>query len=871
MSLITRYQIPRDGLHADSTFSDAVIAKYTASEGLALPSAGFTYPKLSSAVGETVDRLSTQLITLNRIRVQMTFYNQHWLQQYAFSLSNSCRLLLQQLNIRGNTSMGTASQTSVRELEQIFRELQTSIAEKRTGDLSRVQGMQAQSTAVRDANASSVAAKNEAVAGQPVSGREQEEVVLRILTAASRGNGTRERYMSQLHRRLYESGRGNWKSRLEILDRAGTELLLLKETGSTSTATINGWTSEMARRFFRQVQYAPRHERELLLQAGGYGTIVSLERALRSMDSAEFRSFSIELMERMQQVSELSGLADTMQGEDRFGNMDEQLTQISPEVWTTLTELLEKEGYFFTEDGIVSLDEENIPQLASEQARQLFWRIQRAPEQERQFFLEAGGFSSMEALGKVLKTMDDVTFRKFSAQILERLHAFAANPGQAAAAKAEKLIRGGDIQHLDASLIQNPDVDNRIQTQKQIFRRRLEAGGEGARVLEKVLRTVTQQRQLLTENTQIFDALSESVLNMTMDDWHNFRTEITNINKPDLPENVDFSFLQISSTAGTEASAQKGAAGPTPKNGESPAAKSKEELRIEEGIRMSREKRELIRELQVLSRIPDGSIRTVERLLREHTVLRGSDPTEEGTHFYQGLTARERENWHSFITDLLSVPGGSGSASIPSEQVFYRIHTGSAGDLLTMLRGNGSGRDTALNALEKLREERILTEELPAQKQSDESMRTDTHFRLRQGTAALDRRNTAGSDAASAELTVAAKGAQDLELMPAEMEVPRRGESAQQEAKAPGRQKVEERSESSYQDIEFETTSYHTEEKSVREAADLGEIMERLDRQQRAIERLQSTQQKLAQHNVPRDVLKKLDARAQMERLRGGR
>lgn len=118
----------------------------------------------------------------------------------------------------------------------------------------------------------------------------------------------------------------------------------------------------------------------------------------------------------------------------------------------------------------------------------------------------------------------------------------------------------------------------------------------------------------------------------------------------------------------------------------------------------------------------------------------------------------------------------------------------------------------------------------------------------------------------------ALSGGQDIEPMPADMEVPRRAEPVHQEAQAPGRQGTEERSASEYRDIEFETTSYHTEERSVREtAASLGDVMNRLDQQQREIERLRNTQQKIAERNVSRDILKKLDDRVQMERLRGGR
>ena len=892
MPVITRYQIPREGVQASSAFADAIIAKYTASEGLDLPSAAFVYPENASDAAETMDRLSAQLITLNRIRVQMNVYNQRWLHQFALSLHSSCRMLLRQLNISGSAFPGTVSQASVRELEHVLRGL-----------------------------------------GENKTETTQEETILRILTAASRGNGARERYMSRLYMRLQEIGQGAGESRQELLYRAGTELLLLKDPGSASRSVGNGWALEAARQFFWRVQRAPEQERKLLLQASGYGTIVSLERALQSMNSSQFRRFSIELVERMGQVSELSGGSESLRSDKRFAGIEEQIEQISPAEWTALTELLEKEGYFFTDDEIVTLSGEDIPALASEQARQLFWRIQRAPEQERQFFLEAGGFSSMEALGKALKTMDDVTFRRFSAQILEKLHAFAGKPEQAAAVsgQAQNLStsqpQGVDavqipgstakaqnadavlIKSFDALLTQDSDAEDRLQTQKQIFLKHLHGGSETARVLERALRTVTEQHQILTENTQIYDLLSESVLNMTMSDWRGFRTEIINMRELEIPGGVDFSFLQTkddATAAGTLAPDNEKADMTLFQNGraagreisaqestdEGRREKDAQQLRIEEGIRMSREKTQLIRELRVLSRMPDSSIRTVERFLQENTLLRESAPAKEGTSYYQKLTAKERVNWRAFIADLLSAPDGSGAASIPTEQVFYRIHTRPGGAMLALLQGNeGASEDfgssaggVALSVVEKLREGRVVTGEQPAQKTAATAGNSGTFSYLLQRTVAADARSAAGDrvDSVSGGPDMEHVPAQqnaglvndgpDMELAPADMEVPHKAQTPEAGTSTPHRAGEEEHSALSYRDIEFETTSYHTQEHTVHEAAaELGDVVKRLDQQQREIERLRSTQQRLAEHNVSREILKKLDERVQMERLRGGR
>ncbi len=920
LPVITRYQIPRDRLHADSAFADNIIAKYTAKEEQDLPSVDFAYPQLASSAAETMDRLSSQLITLNRIRVQMNVYNQHWLHQLALSLSTSCQVLLQQLKVSSNTSPGSVSQASVNELEQVFRELryaaevknaETSLSgtdiqsiseEQRETILRELKQLKTgamrgalQQTQLRDASPLHAADSDDtSVTKQARLEQEQGETVLRILTAASRGNGTRERYMSELYRRLQESGRGGQESRSVLLNRAGTELLLLKTPGTAFTPLISGWASESARQFFWRVQRAPEQERRLLLQAGGFGTVVSLERALKSMDSNEFRRFSLELTERMHQLSELSAMSEPIWGDSHSAGIEQQIAQITPEEWAALTGLLEKEGYLFTDKEIVSLDEEEIPMLASEQARQLFWRIQRAPEQERQFFLKAGGFSSMEALEKALNTMDEVSFRRFSSQIVERLHRFAAASGQQDV-KAERFFGSsydsgsGSTRALNASAVQDSDSGSgdssgdRLMTQKQIVLRQLHTGGTTAAALEKALRTVLEQRQVLTENTQIFNMLSESVLNMTLEDWKNFRTDITNINENELPGGVSLSFLQGKGAEGMTASGQTNES-PVYINSSSAAAsgnetgmtadtaqavmKEAERVLREEGIRMSREKTELIRELRVLSRMPDSSIRTLEHLLREHTVFSKTSPSESGQSYYQKLSARERESWKSFITNLMSEQNGSQSAdtSIPTEQVFLRIHTGLAGTLQNQLGENRIGSEAALNVVEKLREERVITDSLRLREQYAAAGGTDTFAYLLKG------KITPAAGNASAGRLISMNGEPDMELAAADMETPHRAETARQELEAARRQQAEKRQETSYRDIEFETVSYHKEEHSAREtAAGLSEVMNRLDQQQRDIERLQNTQQRLAERNVSRDILKKLDDRVQMERLRGGR
>ncbi len=398
----TRYRIPPDRMRPDNGFALAIMSKYMPQESLELPSVSFVYPKMAQAAEETLDRLAAQLVTFCRVRARMDVHNHFWLQNYAVFLSSSCEQLLRQLTVQAPSSMGAVSPATVREMERICREI--------AGESSRQAG------GIPSGQAGEFAA---GIQSNPAGEDSEGETILRILTAASRGNGTRERYLSTLYRRLEESRGGGQLSASELLARAPGELLRIGREANEK-AGITGWASEQARQFFWRIQRAPAQEREIFLQAGGFTTVVALERSLRSMDDRTFLMFSQELAERLREFPEVFSREP---GET--GTAERLIREMSSEDWAVFTRELEKTGYVFRDGDLVMLEAKDLPQWASEQVRQLFWRIQRAPEQERAYFLRAGGFSSMESLEKLLRTMDDVAFRQFTAQILERLTRFS--------------------------------------------------------------------------------------------------------------------------------------------------------------------------------------------------------------------------------------------------------------------------------------------------------------------------------------------------------------------------------------------------------------------------------------------------------------
>ena len=288
LQLGSNYQLPVHILYrsipgrlgGDLSFADAIIAKYKSTDDQELPSADFAYPKFGERdAGEALTELSRQLILMNRIRIQMNIRNYRIMQRYSLTVSARCDQLLNMLLMRTNIYSGV-SQASVRELMQIHRELRKKIDE----------------SAGRD-----VPVKLPSVT--PYMQEENEsELIVRILTAASRGNGTRERYMRQLMGRIQSLGitenRNSYTSITRtLLRKAEAELFRLPERETGSSMTI--WMSEAAKQFFWRIQRTPEPLRSIFLRAGGFSSLVSFEKVLKSMSTESFRAFAEPFMQRI--------------------------------------------------------------------------------------------------------------------------------------------------------------------------------------------------------------------------------------------------------------------------------------------------------------------------------------------------------------------------------------------------------------------------------------------------------------------------------------------------------------------------------------------------------------------------------------------
>ena len=288
LQLGSNYQLPVHILYrsipgrlgGDLSFADAIIAKYKSTDDQELPSADFAYPKFGERdAGEALTELSRQLILMNRIRIQMNIRNYRIMQRYSLTVSARCDQLLNMLLMRTNIYSGV-SQASVRELMQIHRELRKKIDE----------------SAGRD-----VPVKLPSVTSY-VQEENESELIVRILTAASRGNGTRERYMRQLMGRIQSLGitenRNSYTSITRtLLRKAEAELFRLPERETGSSMTI--WMSEVAKQFFWRIQRTPEPLRSIFLRAGGFSSLVSFEKVLKSMSTESFRAFAEPFMQRI--------------------------------------------------------------------------------------------------------------------------------------------------------------------------------------------------------------------------------------------------------------------------------------------------------------------------------------------------------------------------------------------------------------------------------------------------------------------------------------------------------------------------------------------------------------------------------------------
>ena len=314
---ILQWSVPAR-LGGDASFAEDIMAKYLTSNERRSSSVDFVHPKFGERdAGNVLSELSRQLVQLNRIRIQMNMHNYRIMQRYSLSVSTRCEQLLNFLEMNTNVYSGV-SQEAVRELVQIHQRLKEQIA---------VAG-----TSGRTADKSS---SEKSSAGNSSALDDESSLILKILTAASKGNGTRERYIRNLVRRMQSaggsaSGDSHSSQARVFLKQAESELFLVSDRERGGSMTI--WMSEDAKKFFWKIQRAPEQIRNIFLNAGGFSSLIALEKTLKTMDTRSFHTFAEALMERVSMI-----IYETA-GSGRNGNPD---TEYGDEEWLNLRRRME--------------------------------------------------------------------------------------------------------------------------------------------------------------------------------------------------------------------------------------------------------------------------------------------------------------------------------------------------------------------------------------------------------------------------------------------------------------------------------------------------------------------------------------------------
>ena len=819
-------------LGGENLFAKSIIAKYTASEEQDLPSDDFAYPESGRAAAEAaLSELTTNLTVLNRIRIQMNIRNLRILQRYYLSVSTRCDQILNDLSRRGFFMTGVSA-AAVRELREIHREL--------------------------DRNAEEAASAAAAGSVPPVLKEDGSVLLLRILTAASRGNTHREHYMRRLAAQLRETGAGMAAGTDSAGSAGGESLLLRAERELFRTESAGGsrimtlWASEQARQFFWRIQRAPEQERELFLRAGGFSSVISFEKYLQTMDDVTFRNYSASLLERvsvwMQDQEERRAVPENDSPGKHLSGMITFLGESGTEEW----ELFRRELLHADTGGLVrSLAPELFrgtegageQTLTVQREKEVLFRVLRedrdAVRQLRILVLE-----TIQRVSLIRENQKDYltlteSIRNLSSeqwdQLKEELKILQVENESIRSVLPPELFHAeGRDSGADASSPEGAPAAERLvvmQQEKELLFRILREDRDAVRQLRILVLETIRRISVIRENQKEYLTLAESIMNLTTEQWDRMKEDIEILRKEDLEIRARFPEDMFAEAGRNQA----------PAPAELPEA---ERSFREAGIRMSSEKLIFLKALQEQSLRPDSLLSETGRKLYIRTVLKSTEAGKLIRPSYRELSAEGKENWRRFLADLLSPVDSTVSGGTSSGLYFGRItgrygitfrNSGNppagAGDLT----GAALRTEAALSYLEREREERIFTA-VPS----------------------------AGTEPAGApEITAAA----DLTVPAAQGAGQGAGAAGNGRSRGTGTLSAAEIS----HDIEFETvTRSSREEEHVTDIKQMKELHETLERHEREISKLVRNQEAISQQDLPKEMIRQLNNRLRMERLRGG-
>ena len=841
-------------LGGENLFAKTIIAKYASSEEQDLPSADFAYPEQPGAGAEAaLSELTERLLVLNRIRIQMNIHNRRILQQFSISVSARCEQLLNELS-RSSFFVSGVSGAAVRELREIYREL----AEKNSG----VSGAPRQPEGRRD---------------------EESVLLLRVLTAASRGNAGREQYMRRLVRRLYDMGMGPAAGNAvplnaaagTLISRAGREIFFTERV--SRSIFLTEWASEQARQFFWHIQRAPEQERQFFLRSAGLTSLVSLEKILKTMDDAAFRNYSAPVLERMTSLLREQGDSGAYGFAADFGDSDvwtaaaraakeaeryemqgkapaELLSAVftflegrNPEEWREFREELIKSGGEEPGSEIPALFREassaGSPAMIMRKEKEILFRVLRedrdAVRQLRILVLETiQRVSTIRESQKEYVTLTE-SIRSMSAEqwnTLKEELTVLRNENEAVSAllPAELLHAGGNTAGAAGTELTGPEAGDAagstviMRREKELLFRILREDRDAVRELRVLVLETIRRISVIRENQKEYMTLAESIMNLTSEQWEHLKEDLQSLREEDREIRAQFPadmFLR----AGTNSL-------PAPE-----ALPEEERSFRESGIRMSAEKLVFLKALQAQSLRPDSVLTETGRKLYIRTVLKSTEAGRLIQPSFRELSSEGKEKWREFLSELFRREQNRETAAAGAGLYFgriagrYGIRSGT-GENASQGTGAGAasipGAGAALLYLEREREGRIQT---PGSK-------TET--------------TEAPEISASADIAVPSRAAAAGES---------RGDRSQ------ARQTLLRSGSEQNVDIAFETvTRSSREEERVSERRELKELQETLERHEREITKLVKTQETVSRQDIPKEVIRQLGDRLRMERLRGG-
>ena len=284
------------------------------------------------------------------------------------------------------------------------------------------------------------------------------------------------------------------------------------------------------------------------------------------------------------------------------------------------------------------------------------------------------------------------------------------------------------------------------------------------------------------------------------------------------------------------------------------------------GIRMSAEKMELLRILREETERRDTVFTDIGRKLFVNTILRNSEAGHLIRPSIREMTSEGRESWRSFVTELLhidrnasgdGVHAGTGYFGKLADQYGLSFRNETSGT------GTDSIREAALHVMEQRRQERILDRETIIRREREierelaENAQTQVFRLLPSESAAMYPESISNIPGqTTVDITVQRPG-------------PNRDTAAQIRSAQEELRRAERRNQTeAVHDIEFETVRRTVSDQN--NSTELKRVSEVVERHERVISGLLKAHKADADRDLPREVIRKINDRMRMERLRGG-